>query len=287
MQFFYELFSGDLPFLRYTVLIGLISSIGFGVVGSVVVTRRISSIAGAVGHSVLGGVGLAMFLDRVLKVPYLSPMMGATAAAVISALLIFLVKKYGREREDTIIGVIWALGMSAGLLLIAKTPGYVDLQGFLFGNILLLTREKLILTFTLGAVILTAAAVFFNPLHAVCFDREFARLRGINVELFDLGILILTSLTVVLLVNVVGIVLVIALLTLPAATAGCVCRRFSGMMTGAVLFAALMTTGGIYIGFTFDLPTGPAIVFFAVIVYLAVASAKRMKRRLASPSRTE
>ncbi len=280
MDFFYELFYAETPFLRCTLIAGLLAAVSFGIVGCVVVTQRISSIAGAVGHAVLGGVGLAFFAQRVLLWHFFTPLLGAVIAAVGSSLLMFAAKKYAKEREDTVIGAIWALGMSAGLLLLAKTPGYVDLQGVLFGNIMLLTGKEIAMLAVLGAVVLAGTLIFFNPLLAVCFDRDFARLRGINVEIFDLAILIVTSLTVVLLVNVVGIILVIALLTLPAATAGCVCKRFSGMMLWAVFFSMLMICAGVFAGFTYDLPTGSAIVFCAVILYLLMTAGTHLFRRI-------
>ena len=217
IDFFRELLRPEMSFLHLALAVGLLASPALGVIGTLVVTRRISSIAGAGAHAALGGVGIALFLQRVLLWSWCTATVGAVAGALGAALLVGVVSLTAREREDTVIAVVWALGMSLGLLFLDKTPGYVDLQGFLFGNILLVTLNDLKMTLILDALVVIPAVLFYNPLLATCFDGTFAVLRGVKTSLFYLILLALTALTVVLLINVVGIVLVIALLTLPAA----------------------------------------------------------------------
>ena len=268
IDFFRELFQPEMSFLHLALVLGLLASPALGVIGTLVVTRRISSIAGAGAHAALGGVGIALYLQRVLLWGWCTATVGAIAGAVAAALLVGVVSLTAREREDTVIAVVWALGMSLGLLFLDKTPGYVDLQGFLFGNILLVTRNDLWMTLALDAVVVIPAILFYNPLLATCFDGTFAVLRGVKTSLFYLVLLALTALTVVLLINVVGIVLVIALLTLPAAAAGCFTRHLWSMMVCSGILSALFISAGLLLSTCFSLPSGPVIVLVAALVYV-------------------
>lgn len=268
IDFFRELFQPEMSFLHLALVLGVLASPALGVIGTLVVTRRISSIAGAGAHAALGGVGIALYLQRVLLWSWCTATVGAIAGAVAAALLVGVVSLTAREREDTVIAVVWALGMSLGLLFLDKTPGYVDLQGFLFGNILLVTRNDLWMTLALDAVVVIPAILFYNPLLATCFDGTFAVLRGVKTSLFYLVLLALTALTVVLLINVVGIVLVIALLTLPAAAAGCFTRHLWSMMLCSGILSALFISAGLLLSTCFSLPSGPVIVLVAALVYV-------------------
>lgn len=267
-EFVRQLFQPEMSFLHLALAVGLLASPALGVIGTLVVTRRISSIAGAGAHAALGGVGVALFLQRVLLWSWCTATVGAVAGALAAAMLVGIVSLTAREREDTVIAVVWALGMSLGLLFLDKTPGYVDLQGFLFGNILLVTTADLWMTLALDAAVLIPAVLFYNPLLATCFDGTFAVLRGVRTTLFYLVLLALTALTVVLLINVVGIVLVIALLTLPAAAAGCFTRHLWSMMVGSGVLSALFISAGLILSFYFSLPSGPVIVLVAALVYV-------------------
>ena len=170
MELLRDFFLPEMVFLRYALLIGALSSIALGVIGTMVVTRRISSIAGASAHAALGGVGVALFLQRVCLWGWCSATLGAVVGAVASALLVGVVSICAREREDTIINVVWALGMAIGLLFLDRTPGYVDWQGYLFGNILLLSQHEVYMTLVLDAVVLIPTLFFYNSLLAMSFD---------------------------------------------------------------------------------------------------------------------
>lgn len=268
MELLRDFFLPEMVFLRYALLIGALSSIALGVIGTMVVTRRISSIAGASAHAALGGVGVALFLQRVCLWGWCSATLGAVVGAVASALLVGVVSICAREREDTIINVVWALGMAIGLLFLDRTPGYVDWQGYLFGNILLLSQHEVYMTLVLDAVVLIPTLFFYNSLLAMSFDGTFAELRGVRVKLIYFALLILTALAIVLLINVVGIILVIALLTLPAATAGCFTRHLWSMMVLATVLSCLFVVTGLLGSYWFNLPSGPAIVVLASTVYL-------------------
>jgi zinc transport system permease protein len=279
LEFLRALGNADLPFLRYAFLAGLLSSVAFGIVGSYVVVRRISYIAGAISHSVLGGIGLGLYLQATAGWHWCHPTYGAVAAALVAAVAIGLVSLHARQREDTVIGAFWAVGMAVGLLFLARTPGYIDPMSYLFGNILLISRSDLWLVLALDVLVVAIALAFYNRFLAVCFDEEFARVRGLRVELYFLLLLCLTALTVVLLVRVVGIVMVIALLTLPAAVAGLFVRRLWQMMLAAMLLCMLFVAVGLALSYTRDLPSGPTIILVAGAAYLLALLVARLLRR--------
>ncbi|MFQ6673020.1 MAG: metal ABC transporter permease [Candidatus Tectimicrobiota bacterium] len=275
-EFFSALGDPDLLFLRHAFLVGMLGSVAFGILGTYVVARRISYIAGAVSHSVLGGIGAGLYLERTVGLAWSDPMVGAVVAALASALVIGLVSLYARQREDTVIGAVWVIGMALGLLFLARTPGYIDPMSYLFGNILLISKTDLWLVAGLDALIVGLGIYFYNTFLAVCFDEEFARLRGVRVELHYLLLLCLTALTVVVLVRLVGIVLVIALLTLPAAVAGHFSRRVGQMMALAVTFCMVFVAVGLAGSYAYNLPSGPTIIVLAGAVYLAVVVGSRL-----------
>ncbi|MFZ5775329.1 MAG: metal ABC transporter permease [Thermodesulfobacteriota bacterium] len=279
MEFLDALSDPAIPFLRYALLAGLLASLSFGVIGTYVVARRITYIAGAISHCVLGGIGAGLFLEHRLGITWLGPLSGAVISALVAAIIIGLVNLHAKQREDTAIGALWSIGMAAGLLFIAKTPGYVEPMSYLFGNILLISKTDLWLVLALDALVVGTTLLFYHKFLAVCFDEEYARLRGMRTQLHYLLLLCLTALTVVLLVRVVGIVMVIALLTLPAAVAGNFARGLWQMMVIATLCCMAFISAGLAISFSQDLPSGPVIIVLAGLAYLAVISAKRLLPR--------
>lgn len=266
-------------FLQNALWAGILASFSCGVMGSYVVARRISYIAGAIAHCVLGGMGAAGYARAVLGWQWAHPMLGAAVAALLAAVIIGLVSLKASQREDTIIGAVWAVGMAVGVLFIARTPGYdTDLMGYLFGNILMVSGADLWLMAGLDALVAVTAVLFYNRLLAVCFDEEFARLRGLRTDVYYMLLLCLTAMTVVLLSTVVGIIMVIALLTLPAGSAAVFCRRLSGVMAWAVVLSMALTSGGLYLSYGPDLPSGAVIIVLAGAVYLASSLVAWLRR---------
>jgi zinc transport system permease protein len=268
-EFWRELFHQSLAL--NALAMSLLASVSCGVVGAFVVVRRITYLAAGVAHSTLAGLGAAHFLRVRYGWEFLDPLHGAIAAAVLAALVIGWVTLRVREREDTVIGAVWAAGMASGILLIYKTPGYdTQLMSYLFGDILLVSSEDLWLILGLDAVVVGVTVLFFSRFQAICFDEEFARLRNLSVEAYFLLLLVLTAVTVVALVTVVGIVLVIALLTLPAAIAGRFTRSLAGMIIVSCLLCGLFSVLGVWFSYAPDLPSGPTIIVVAGVAYLFV-----------------
>lgn len=261
-------------FMLNALLTGILASVACGVVGTYVVARRITYIAGGIAHSVLGGMGAAYYLSRVHNVESIQPVHGAVAAALLAAILIGWVSLRAKQREDTVIGALWAIGMAVGIIFISQTPGYnADLMSYLFGNILMVSSRDLWLIVGLDALVVVVGLLFYKQFLAVCFDEEFARVRGIKVEFYYLLLLCLTALTVVILVTVVGIVMVIALITLPAAVAGYFSKTLWQTMLLATLCSILFTTVGLGISYSPNLPAGATIIVFAGVAYLVITIA--------------
>ena len=280
-EFFHALlFRPEMAFLCNALWMAALSSVAVGVVGTMVVTRRIASLGGAISHVALGGVGAALFLQRVCAFYWCSATFGAVVGALFAALLVGIVSMYAKEREDTIINAVWALGMSVGLLFLDRTPGTIEWQSYLFGSILLLTKADLWMVTVLDVVVLVPTLLFYNNLLAMSFDGTFAELRGVKVRLIYPALLALTALTIVLLINVVGIILVIALLTLPAATAGCYTRHLWSMMLLSGILNWIFVTVGLLASFWLRVSSGPAIVVLAGSAYIiSLALAARMGKR--------
>lgn len=260
------------PFLRQAVLAGLLASVACGVIGSYVVVKRIGYLAGGIAHSVLGGMGVAYFFGG-------DPMSGALVAAVLAALLIGWINLHWSQHEDTAIGALWAGGMAVGILLMARTPGYnIDLMSYLFGNILLVPSSELWRMVWLDLVVLLLVLLFQKQFLAVAFDEEFARLRGVKVAFYYPLLLVLIAVTVVILIQMVGLILVIALLTLPAAISGHYLHTLGWMMVGATLLGMLFTFGGLALSYGPDLPAGATIILLASATYLLSVVALAWRR---------
>lgn len=266
----------DLVFLRNALVVGILASVSFGVIGTYVVTRRISYLAGAISHSAFGGIGAALYMNKVLGFSFLQPIHGAIVSALGAAVIMGLVSLYAGEREDTVIGAIWAVGMAAGLLFIDITPGYFEISSFLFGDILLISSQDIVLVVVLDLVILLITTFFFNKLLAVCFDDEYATLRGVNSGRYYILLLCLTALTIVLLVRIVGIVMVIALLTLPSAIAGKFTSSMGKMMLLSILLCMAFNGAGLGISYYAALSCGPTIIVIAGLTYLSVIGVQRL-----------
>jgi len=244
-------------FMQNAFAAGLLVSIAAGFIGTFIVVNRMVFLAGGIAHSAYGGIGLSIYFG-------FSMLLGASLFAVASALLMAWLTYGSKRRPDTIIGVIWALGMAIGIIFIDLTPGYnVDLMSYLFGSILAVPYEDLYFMAALDAVIIFLTLLFYKPFLALSYDPEFARLRGIPVRFFYFLLLCLAALTVVIAIRVVGLIMVIALLTIPTYIAEHLSRSLLGMMLNATLLAALFTVGGLLLAYFYDITSGAAIIVTA------------------------
>ena len=273
------LFSPDYAFARTAFFVSALASVSFGVMGTFVVVRRIGYIAGAIAHCAFGGIGIGLFLRQAAAswdlAAWIDPIFVAVWVSVGCALIIGAFQLYGKEREDTIIGAIWAVGMAVGLLCLDKTEGYHSISSYLFGDILFISLRDIYFVAGLGLLVVGVIALCFQRFAAVCFDEEFARLRGVRTGFYFQLLLVLTAITVVLMVQIVGIILVIAMLTLPAATAGHLTKRLFPMAVLAVIFCFLCSWAGLYLSLIYNFSAGPMMILVSAIAYVLIKIIKR------------
>lgn len=244
-------------FMRNALFAGLLASVICGVIGSLIVVNRLVFLSGGVAHSAYGGIGLAFFLGW----PY---MLGATLFAFLSAMIMAAVSLQSKERADTIIGVMWAGGMAIGILLLDLTPGYnVDLMSYLFGSIMSVPTGELVSMGVLSLVILCLIFFYYGDLLAMSYDEEFAQVKGIPVRALYFMLIGIVAVTVVIVVQVVGLILVIALLTIPPYIAEKYTRSLAQMMLASCVLGMIFILVGLWGSYSYDLTSGAAIIFAA------------------------
>ena len=258
-------------FIQNALIAGVLISIAAGIIGSLVVVNKITFLTGGIAHSSYGGIGLAIYLG-------LPVLFGATVFAVLTAVIIAIITLNNRNRIDAIIGMMWASGMAIGIIFVDLTPGYnVDLMSYLFGSIIAVSNDDLIYMTALDIFIVSTVVFFYKQILAVSYDSEFATLRGINVKFFYTLILILAALCVVAAIKAVGLILVIALLTIPTYLAESFASRLSTMMVISSILATIFTILGLVVSYIYDISSGASIIIVAVVI-LAFVKLLKFKR---------
>ncbi len=257
----------ELPFFRRVLLAGLLASIACGVIGTYVVAKRLASLSGGLSHAAFGGVGFGYLVG-------FHPMLGAAGFGLLAGLLVGIAHRRLPSGFDTLVSMVWAVGMALGIVFVAFAPGYApDLTSYLFGSLLFVPWGYVELVAVLDVVIVAVVALLWKELQAVSFDEEFAEVAGVPVEAVLLTLLALTSLAIVTLIRVVGVILAIALLTVPAAVGRQWTSGLRAMMAVATAVSALCTTAGLFLSwglsdaFGLSAPPGPLIVLLAALVY--------------------
>jgi zinc transport system permease protein len=268
-------------FMRNALAAGLLASVICGVIGSLVVVNRIVFLSGGIAHAAYGGIGLAFFFGW----PYLAGTLGFSLAA---AMLMALVTLHARHRADTIIGVLWAVGMAIGVILLDLTPGYnVDLMSYLFGSILTVPRQALWQMAIVAAVNLVIVLGRYPEFLAMSYDEEFARIRGVPVRPLYLLMIAMIAVSVVVVIRVVGLILVIALLTIPPYIAEKYARSLLQMIGLAGLLSGGFTLAGLYLSYRFDLTSGATIILVAAAGFFTCLAWERLKTRRERPLAAE
>ena len=263
----------EYEFMRNALLAGLLASVACGVIGTYVVVKRIVFISGGIAHASLGGIGLGYLAG-------ISPILGALFFSLASATGMGLVIRRTKLPEDTAIGILWAMGMALGIVFIGLSPGYApDLFSYLFGNILTVPVSDIILMAILDAVIIIIVVALYKEFLALSFDEEFGTVVGVPVEALYILLLCMIALTVVVLLRVVGMILVIALLTIPAILARQFTNNLRKMMLLAILFGAIFTFGGLWLSYILDLASGATIILLGGTVLFIYFGVVRLLRR--------
>ena len=265
------------PFFQRALLACLLAGIACGVIGTLIVVRRISSISGSLAHAALGGVGLASFAG-------VNPVIGAALFAVVTALLVCYLHFRSRGDLETLITMVWSVGMAVGVLFLALTPGYsAPLESYLFGSLILVPQYYLIMSAIVDLFLVGLVVLHFHSFRAVCFDEEYATVSGLPAKRIFALLLVLVALSIVVLMRVVGVVLMIALFTVPAIIGRQWFANLAHIMFSAVAIAIFCCLGGLILSyeisvvFDLSLPTGPLIVILSAICF---ATSSLLARRI-------
>ncbi|ASM37817.1 MAG: metal ABC transporter permease [Campylobacter sputorum] len=260
----------NMSFVQNAVMAGLLVSITCGVIGSLIVVNNMSFIAGGIAHGAYGGIGLAFFLS-------LEPLLGAGFFSLLLAIIIATITLKDSGKIDSVIGAIWAFGMAIGIIFIDLTPGYnTDLMSYLFGSILAVSNHDLVFISVINVVCIALVCLFYRQFGAISFDREFAKLRGVNVNVFYYLLICMIALCIVATIKVVGLILIIALLTIPPFIAQNFAKRLGDMMVISSVLSCIFCIIGLFFSFKYNLTSGASIILVASICFFTF-SLKKVK----------
>lgn len=249
-------------FFQNALIVAILASIAAGIIGTYIVVKRMSLISGSIAHTAFGGLGISYYLNT-------NPLLGGALFSLISAVSIAALRKNAKNRLDTLLSFLWATGMAIGLVFMFMTPGYAtDLFTYLFGNILLVSTSDLYIILILDIIILITVYLLYNSFLAVTFDEEYAQTRNIPVTLVNIILFALIALTIIATIRVVGIILMIAILTIPAATAQLFHKSLKKIMITASSITLVASLAGLITSYYINFATGPIIVLIISATYL-------------------
>ena len=257
-------------FMRNALIASLWVSLATGIIGSLVVLNRIVSLSGGIAHAAYGGVGIAYYFGQ-------DPMIGALLFSTVSALIMGMAKRKSRSGADTLIGVMWSIGMAIGIIFISLTPGYkANLMSYLFGSILAVSGTDLRLMALIAFLVLGFVFFTYRSLLAISYDEIFSTIRNVPVNLVYLTMLVLIGLTVVVAMRMVGLIMVIALLSIPPAIALNHFKDVRGIMLSSVLISFLLCFMGLVISFQTNIQAGPVIILLASAAFIISSLVRRL-----------
>ena len=261
-------------FIQNALIAGLLVSFASGIIGSLIVVNRMVFLAGGIAHTAYGGIGLAIYFG----IPIF---LGASLFSVAAAILMAFITLNQKDKIDIFIGLIWAVGMALGIILVDLTPGYnVDLMSYLFGSILAVSNDDILYMKILLVLIILIVGRFYREILAISYDSEYAQLRGINVKFFYTLILILSALSIVIAIKVVGLILVIALLTIPIYIAEELTNSLATMMFVSGILASIFTTLGLWLSYTYDITSGASIILVGAVALILFLIINKIKKGL-------
>jgi zinc transport system permease protein len=249
-------------FIQHAVLAALLMSVSCGIIGTYIVSRRMVFISGGITHTSFGGIGIGYYLG-------LPPLAGAAVFAVLAALTTENLTRRKVLRNDSVIAILWSLGMAIGIIFVYLTPGYApNLMSYLFGSIITVSTTDLWFMLALALTVTVLFILLYRPILYVAFDEQFARTRGIPVMFINYLLIVLVALTIVLSIRTAGIILVLAVLTIPQNIANLYTKRFSQIMIWSVVLGFVASLLGLVCSYYLDIPSGATIIFTLVVLYL-------------------
>ncbi len=272
METILELF--NYRFFLNAVFAAILASISCGIIGSYIVFRRMVFVSGGITHASFGGIGIGYFFG-------FNPIVGAMIFGVMSALGIEFLSKKSDIREDSVIAILWSLGMAVGIIFVFLTPGYsVNLMSFLFGNILTVSTLNLQLLLILSITIIIIFITLFKTILFVAFDEQYARAIRMPVETINYLLITLVALTIVLNIRVAGIILILSLLTIPQTIASIFSKNFKTIIFLSIFIGIIGSFTGLIISYFIDIPSGASIIFLLVVLFIIAKVIKGIQTSL-------
>ena len=254
----------EYDFLTNAFIASILSGITCGIVGSYIVTRRIVFLSSGITHASFGGLGIALYAG-------IDPLLGALSFASISSLGTEFAARRGRIREDSVVGIIWSLGMAIGALFMSLRPGYAtDLTSYLFGNILLVTPRDIVWLAILTTLLTIGSVVWLRRLTYITFDEEYAKSQGVNTTLVAYIMAVVIAIAIVLSIKVMGIILLLSLITIPTVIANDITKDFRRITPLSAIVAVVGNISGFILSYEYDIPTGSCIIFILVVLLIVV-----------------
>ncbi|SKC81185.1 metal ABC transporter permease [Maledivibacter halophilus] len=257
-------------FMQNAFMAAILASIVCGIIGTIITQKKLVSMSGGIAHASFGGIGLGYLLG-------IEPIIGGLLFSVLASLGISTIKRKTNTYSDTLIGIFWSFGMALGILFIALTPGYPpDMTSYLFGDILTVSSLYVKIMAVLSFIIIFSIASIFNYWRGYLFDEEFMETLGVNTLALEYILFVLISLSIVILIKVVGIILVIALLTIPPAISKLFTYNLKKMMLLSTLVGAVFSIMGLFISYQYNIPSGATIILLSVIGYFIASFISKM-----------
>ena len=254
----------EYDFLTNAFIASILSGITCGIVGSYIVTRRIVFLSSGITHASFGGLGIALYAG-------IDPLLGALSFASVSSIGIEFASRRGGIREDSVVGIIWSMGMAIGALFMSLRPGYAtDLTSYLFGNILLVTPQDIQWLIVLMVALIFGSSVWLRRLMYITFDEEYAKSQGINTSLIAYIMAVVVAIAIVLSIKVMGIILLLSLITIPTVIANFITKDFRLITPLSAIIAVLGNVMGFILSYEYDIPTGSCIIFILVTLLIGV-----------------
>ena len=262
----------SMPLVQNMFIATIVACVLCGMIGTYVVVKRMVSVTGGISHTMFGGIGLAYYLESVLLVSWFTPMDGALLFALISAFILSIPTVSRRLRQDSVIGVLWAAGMAIGVIFMNLMDSSVvtprSYESILFGDVLLVGQNDIFLMITVTIVVSIIVLWLYRDFQLLTFDETHAKLTGINVNLMNTLLYLMVAITCVMITNIVGIVLIIALMTIPAAMANLFSNSLGEMMLSSIVLSIVFSLLGLVLAITFDLPPGGTVTITITVAFL-------------------
>lgn len=260
-------------FIQHALTAALLSSIACGIIGTIIIEKKMVMMSGGIAHTAFGGIGLGYFLG-------IEPIIGALGFSTSAALGIAAIRRNTATNPDVLVGIFWPLGMALGIVFIALTPGYPpDMSSYLFGDILTVSRRDLVYMVGLDLIIISTVVIYFNLIKAYLFDEDFSTALGLNMALIDYLTFVLIAVTVVVIIRVVGIILILALLCVPPTIARIFTYNLARIMVFSIGLGVILCLTGLWASYTLQISTGASIVITAAIAYILTSIGQKTWQR--------